>query len=103
MKENLSKIINHYGVSNQLKHFNEEVFELTQAIVDYEWFFYERGIDDKNHITEEIGDCLNFIEQFIGYYKIDENKILMSRLIKIDRTLYEMENNIKKEDRKKEL
>lgn len=28
MKENLLKIINHYGLSPQLKYFQSEVFEL---------------------------------------------------------------------------
>ena len=35
MKEDLLKIINNYGVIPQLKHFNSEVFELTEAIINY--------------------------------------------------------------------
>ena len=33
MKNNLLKIINHYGISNQLKKLSEEIFELQEAII----------------------------------------------------------------------
>ena len=36
MKSDLLKIINNYGVRHQLKKLNEEVFELMEAIRDYE-------------------------------------------------------------------
>ena len=34
MKEDILKIINHYGLNHQLKYFQSEVFELNEAIVE---------------------------------------------------------------------
>lgn len=36
MKEALLKIINHYGVMPQLKYFQSEVYELGEAIWEYQ-------------------------------------------------------------------
>lgn len=36
MKNDLLKIINHYGVIPQLKYFQSEVFELNEAIISAE-------------------------------------------------------------------
>ena len=35
MNDKLIKIINNYGVVNQLKKFNEECFELEEAIIKH--------------------------------------------------------------------
>jgi len=35
MNEKLRKIINHYTVKKQLKYFQSEVFELNEAILNY--------------------------------------------------------------------
>ena len=47
MKKDLVKIIKHWGVRKQLKHFNSEVFELNEAILDYD---YAQKIFGKNSI-----------------------------------------------------
>lgn len=36
MKNNLLKIIEHYGIMQQLKYFQSEIFELNEAIVTHE-------------------------------------------------------------------
>ena len=36
MNEKLRRIINHYGVKKQLKYFQSEIFELNEAIIQYE-------------------------------------------------------------------
>ena len=36
MNKKFLEIITHWGVRKQLKHFNSEVFELNEAILDYE-------------------------------------------------------------------
>ena len=65
MEEKLLKIINHYGVLPQLKYFQSEVFELNEAIIKYEDYYYENydeGIGKiewvkwREHIAEEIAD-----------------------------------------------
>lgn len=92
MKENLLKIINHYDVLPQLKHFNSEVFELTEAIINAE---NNRliGISRKpsklaiEHIAEEIADVLNMVEQFMCYYDIDIQDVIEIKHQKINRQL----------------
>ena len=58
-------IINHYGIKNQIKKFNEESYELIEALFE----------EDKEHITEEIADCLLLINQFKAYYGIEDKDI----------------------------
>ena len=100
MKENLLKIINHYGIMPQLKHFNSEVFELTEAIFQYD--AQKEACENigcsrihidkcKEHIAEEIADVLNMVEQFKEYYHIDGNDILRIMNEKIDRTISRIE------------
>lgn len=97
MKENLLQIINHYGVLPQLKHFNSEVFELTEAIINAE---NNRliGISRKpsklaiEHIAEEIADVLNMVEQFMYYYDIDIRDVIEIKHQKINRQLERIEN-----------
>lgn len=87
METKLLKIINHYGIDNQQRKLEEEVFEFQKAILQYE---YEQ-VSVKDNIEEEVGDVLNVLYQFILYYKLDMNKITESRISKIDRTIGDIE------------
>ena len=62
MEDKLLKIINNYGVLNQVRKFNEECYELTEAIFDYE---YTEISDEKwkEHIAEEI--WLGYFNSFL--------------------------------------
>ena len=100
MKENLLKIIKHYEVLPQLKYFQSEVFELNEAIISYEngnftntrdYDVYQNEKNLKAHITEEIADVSNMVEQFKEYYHIDGNDILRIMNEKIDRTISRIE------------
>lgn len=95
MKEQLLQIINRYGVIPQLKHFNSEVFELDEAIINAEnnrliGISREPSKLAIEHITEEIADCLVMLNQFVGYYEIQESDIYMIMEQKIDRQLERM-------------
>lgn len=100
MKEKLLKIINHYGVSNQQRKLEEEVFELQEAIRSYEYNSILKAVTDKDirmdrvkeHLEEETGDVLNVIYEFIEYYELDLDKITDSRIYKIDREIKRIEN-----------
>ena len=96
MKENLLQIINHYGVLPQLKHFNSEVFELNEAIFQYD--AQKEACENigcsrihidkcKEHIAEEIADVLNMVEQFMYYYDIDIQDVIEIKHQKINRQL----------------
>lgn len=82
MKDDLLKIISFYGVLPQLKKFNEEVYELIEAIIKHE----SLGCEYK-HIVEEIADVLNMVEQFMYYYDIDIQDVIEIKHQKIDRTI----------------
>ena len=82
MRENLLKIIKYYGVLPQLKYFQSEVYELTEAILEER---YWEGT--KEHITEEIADVKVMLDQFIEYYELDRDEIYEIWCNKIDRQL----------------
>lgn len=82
MKEDLLKIIEHYGVSNQLKKLSEEVFEMQEAIL------LDLG-DTKSydHIVEELADVYVLLAQFEEYFEISQDKLIAMQSYKIRRTL----------------
>ena len=96
MDEKLLKIINHYGVKHQLKYFQSEIFELNEAIIEFEndeyTYYPEVEKSHKKHIAEEIADVEVMLLQFKEYYHIDGNEILEIMNNKIDRQLKRMEN-----------
>lgn len=101
MKDKLNKIIKHYGLNNQLKYFQGEVFELTESIFQYEeqkrvceQCCNELHIErEKQHITEEIADVLVMLEQFRLYYDIDLAQVKKIGKFKIDRQIERMKND----------
>ena len=95
MDEKLLKIINTYGLMNQLKYFQSEVFELNEAIITGELL----DLDNQaiNHIAEEIADVTVMLLQFKEYYHINGNDILKIMNSKIDRQIERIkrENDMK--------
>lgn len=89
MKEALLKIIQHYGVNAQQRQFAEEVFELQEAITQYEEPRRYRGTE---HIAEEITDVMCLLFQFSEYYNIDANDISKTLAYKIKRQLERIQN-----------
>lgn len=97
MKEDVLKIIQHYGISNQLRKFTEEYFELVEAILNYE---HDYGCgettrrmleEDRNHIAEELADCMVLLEQFKNYYDISSEEITEIFWYKVNRQLDRIE------------
>lgn len=84
MKNNLLKIIRHYGLKNQLRKLNEEVFELIEAIRDTRFFL------SKTHIEEEFADVMVLLSQIKHYYNLDSNKLKKIMDYKINRQLERM-------------
>ena len=104
MKEDLEHIIQHYGIRNQLKKFNEETYELIEAVNDYERqkeacenIGCSRIHADKEleHIVEEYADVCVILEQFKAYYNLDNDKIINMMKFKIDRQLERINNENK--------
>lgn len=91
MKDNLLKIINNYGVRNQLKKIQEEYFELDEAIMSYE---LSRSFNDRflvANIAEEISDVMVMLKQFQYKFNISDEEILHIMTSKIDRQLERIE------------
>lgn len=101
-EEKLLKIINHYGITPQLKYFQSEVFELNEAIITHELkksVEYEIPLTEiigtKQHIAEEIADVMVMLEQFKLYYGISSEDIKNIFWSKIDRQLERIKNEQK--------
>lgn len=100
MKEDLLKIIEHYGIIPQLKYFQSEVFELNEAIFILEHYLefandqdYQTTLKQQiNHIAEEIADVLVMLEQFRLYYSISTHELKDIMDYKIERQLERIEN-----------
>lgn len=96
MKNKLLKIIQHYGINNQLRKFNEENFELIEAIIKKERTktnfnsFYIKEL--KDNIKEEIADNLVLLSQFILYYNINLDDIEEIFKQKVERQLERIKN-----------
>lgn len=86
MKEDLLKIINHYGINKQLKYIHSEYFELDEAIFDY-IIRDENMYKDREHIGEEIADIMVMLKQFQYYYRIEDKQIEDIMKYKIKRQL----------------
>lgn len=107
MKDNLLKIIAHYGLLKQLKYFQSEIFELNEAIIRFEQFKYdvataneysydeymEKVNENISHIAEEIADCYVMLEQFRQYYEITNQELKEIMKFKIKRQLERIKEN----------
>ena len=94
MKQDLLKIINHYGINNQLKYIHSEYFELDEAIFHYENGIYWGNGETEHyirHIAEELADCFVMLKQFQYYYGIEDSEIEKIMKKKIDRQLNRIE------------
>ena len=98
MKNDLLKIIKHYGERHQQKKLNEEVFELIEAIRDYEEDYIKVDCDDyftqhlKKHIEEEFADVMVLLSQIKYYYELDSERIKKIMEEKIVRQLERIKN-----------
>ena len=87
MEKDLMRIINHYGIMEQLKYIHSEYYELDEAIFDYEIGNYDNSNYLKEHIAEEISDIMVMLKQFQHYYCISDNQIEDIMKFKIKRQI----------------
>ena len=90
MDEKELKIINHFGLRNQLKKLNEECYELIEAIIDFE--DDNASNSTKENIIEEMADVMVLLRQFQEYYNITDIDIAFKMLYKTNRTLERIES-----------
>ena len=91
-------IINHFGLRSQMKKLNEEVYELIEAIDNYEDAVMEQESHRdpfytvaemaifRDHVVEEMGDVLILLTQFIARYDIEKSELDTWMDGKLDRT-----------------
>ena len=92
MKEDLLKIIMHYGVNAQQRQLAEEVFELQEAITAYENDYEGLYTYGTEHMAEEIADVIVLLLQFSEYYDLDIYDISKIMDNKIKRQLERIKN-----------
>ena len=101
MDNELLEIIENYGVLHQLKHFQSEVYELTEAIFQYD--AQKEACENigcsrlhvdkcKDHIAEEIADVQVMLNQFKVHYGITNKELVEIMKYKIKRQLKRIEN-----------
>ena len=95
MENDYLKIINHFGVNNQQRKLQEEVFELQEAINDYKYVeAYKNSPAEKFHkrnIAEELADCFILLKQFQMYFDFGTMELTEIMNSKLKRTLDRME------------
>ena len=92
MIERANKVISKVGLENQIKKFNEESFELQEALIKANALLLISDIGDlKEDITSEIADVLFLLIQFIDYFNIKDLDVLDKLVYKSERTLDRME------------
>lgn len=97
MEKDLMRIINYYGIMEQLKYIHSEYYELDEAIFDYEIGSYDNSNYLKEHIAEEIADILVMLKQFQNYYCISDSQIEDIMKFKIKRQIERIESEGKEE------
>lgn len=104
MQEDYKKITKYYGIHEQIRHFNQECFELTEAMhhclfkVNGELTHYE-----KLNITSEIADVMNFVNQFVLYFDLDLVDIEQEQIFKNKRTIMKIDDELKKQRQEKQV
>lgn len=103
MKNDLLKIIGYYGLFEQLKYFQSEVYELNESIIRYDEAFIN-NFDDKsekdvtemsNHVAEAIADVFVMLKQFQYTFGFKDEKIDELVNIRVERQLERIKNERK--------
>lgn len=95
MNEKLLNIINYYGINNQQRKLEEEVFELQEAITSLNIAERDTNLFDieqfRLKVLEELADVFVLLNQLAIYFKIDEENLYNMMNYKINRTINRME------------
>lgn len=104
MDKDLLKIIENYGISNQLKKLNEELYEFQEAVLSYNLLKtinedFKDEVLEKNTeyiykcVLEEYADLCVLLSQFELYFDLNENEVLQVMRNKVDKQLKRIEND----------
>jgi NTP pyrophosphatase (non-canonical NTP hydrolase) len=92
-RNDYKKIIEHYGIRNQLKKLSEEVYELQEAVIDLQDFNAFECKDEQltQDVIEEIADVFVILRQLVMQFDISQNDIEDMADYKVKRTLERIE------------
>ena len=79
--------IGYFGVNEQQRKLQEEIFELQEAIYNLEnstLDIYEKCLD---HFKKELADVHNLLRQFQLEYAIEDEEVMIERINKSNRTI----------------
>lgn len=104
MNKDLLKIIQNYGLSNQLKKLSEELYEFQEAVLSYNLLkTINEDVKDEileintkyiyKCVLEEYADLCVLLSQFELYFDLDEDEVLQVMRNKVDRQLERIEND----------
>lgn len=104
MNKDLLKIIQNYGLNNQLKKLSEELYEFQEAVLSYNLLktinedvkdeVLEKNIEYiYKCVLEEYVDLCVLLSQFELYFDLDEDEVLQVMKNKINRQLKRKEND----------
>lgn len=94
MEDYFLKIIEHFGVNNQQRKLQEEIFELQEAITIYEFkktVEYEiplfEIVGTREDIIEEMADVFILLGQFKSFFDVSDEELKETMVKKMYRTL----------------
>ena len=118
MNEKLRKIINYYWIKKQLKYFQSEIFELNEAIIQYEErkrnpidivcnalepimasLNNRKAIKSTDNVKGEIADVMVMLKQIQLYYNISSDEIKEVMKSKVKRQLERINEEVKDNDK----
>lgn len=98
-KDKIEEIYYKHGVSNQLKKLSEEIYELQEAVKD---FNSARKLNEtmdssyKEHIEEEFSDVILLLTQIKLVYNLDNDNLRKWFDFKLKRQIARDKLNVKK-------
>lgn len=87
MNTKLLQIISYFGVNNQQKKLQEELFELQESIIELETSKIRDYEEKLKHVIEEIADVEVLLREFILEYGISYEDLILTMKSKVDRTI----------------
>lgn len=87
MNTKLLQIISYFGVNNQQRKIQEELFELQESIIELETSKIRDYEEKLKHVIEEIADVEVLLREFILEYGISYEDLILTMKSKVDRTI----------------
>lgn len=98
-KDKIEEIYYKHGVSNQLKKLSEEIYELQEAVKDFNSACKSNKTMDssyKEHIEEEFSDVILLLTQIKIAYNLDNDNLRKWFDFKLKRQIARDKLNVKK-------